>query len=544
MNGVLTGTGSGKAFVSRSVSVSVLILVLLLQFLGIIDHSLWTPDEPREAEIVREMSISGDYLIPRLAGRPFLEKPPLYYATAIATYKLFGVYFQEAGRFASVLFGVATLLTVYFTTRRIYTDETSDLATLILATFPLFFLASHKMLVDVGLVFFVTAAMCSFILAYKGLFAAGYKVFWLAVACAFLTKGIIGLAIPGAGILIFILWQRDFTALREIRAIQGVLLIAGVMFAWACVLYIKGGYDYLYTFYVYNQFGRFMPMSSIYEGGHIRPFYFYFKDVPAQTLPWSILLIPGFIRAKSFHETERFLCSWLLGGLLILSIASTKREIYFLPMYPAMAMIIACWMSGVLSRESLKWERFFLWGILGLILLVSIALPLGYVEGAGGDWRIAFGVSAVLACAFLFLWKWYRRKLPFLAVMAWSITLILWIPALFPLIDQSKGYKQLFTEFGEIVSHREVTGFKLTETVEALGPFYGDFTVKNIEDREKFIDALKGRKEGYVIVLPSRMDEGLYKELSSRAELVHEGGGAMKREIELWMKHSLPSKDG
>lgn len=537
MNAVLSGTGPGGAFITRSLGISAITMMLLLQCVGVMDHSLWAPDEPREAEIVREMSLSGDYLIPRLAGHPFLEKPPLYYATAVAAYNLFGVHFKEAGRFASVLFGIATLLTVYFTTKRIYTGDASSLATLILATFPLFFLASHKMLVDVGLVFFITAAMCSFLLAYKGVFAAGYKFFWIATACAFLTKGIVGLAIPGMGILFFILWQRDFIILKKARVVKGVLLILGVMLAWACILYVKGGPDYLYTFYVYNQIGRFIPMGSIYEGGHLRPFYFYLKDVPAQTLPWSILLIPGFLKAKSFHETERFLCSWLLGGLLLLSVASTKREIYFLPMYPAMAMLIAYWMSGLLSRESLKWEKAFLWSILGLILLASAMLPVGYVKGVDGDLHTALGISAALGIVFVFLWNRYRQKLPFLAVMTWSATLILWTPALFPRIDQSKGYKQLFTEFGKIVSHMEVTGFKLTETVEALGPFYGDFPVKNIEDREQFIDALKSRKEGYVIVLPRRMDDELYKELSSRAELVHEGGGGMKREIELWMKH-------
>jgi len=519
-------------------SLYLLALVLFLQCTGIIDHSLWTPDEPREAEIVREMSLSGDYLIPHLAGRPFLEKPPLYYLTATLAYNAFGERFREAGRFASALFGLATLLMIYLTARRLYSEETANLAVLILATFPLFFLASHKMLVDVGLVFFIAAAMCSFILAYKGLLPAGYKLFWLSAAFAFLTKGIIGIAIPGAGIIIFILWQRDLDILKKGWLFQGVLLILSVMITWGFILYLKGGYDYLDTFYIHNQLGRFIPSSSLYKGGHVRPFYFYLKDVPIQAAPWSILLIPGLIRAKYFGDTERFLCSWLLGGLILLSLATTKREIYFLPMYPAMAIFIAHWMSQVGSQGHSRWERALLWCILALILAVSIALPIGYVKVAGGDWILALGLSLALAGIFWFLWVRYHRKLPLFAVLCWTLTLILWAPALFPQIDQKKNYEPLFIEFGKIVSNEEVIGFNLTETVEALGPFYGGFPVVNIEDRDQFINVLKTQNFHYVIVLPSRMDERLYHELSSRSKLVHKGSGGTRRGMELWRKAS------
>ncbi|MFA5655015.1 MAG: glycosyltransferase family 39 protein [Desulfomonilia bacterium] len=519
MNDTVYGTGAGHAFIARHISLPVIILILLLQFVAVRDHSLWTPDEPREAEIVREMALSGDYLIPRFAGHPFLEKPPLYYVTAIAAYKVFGAHFQEAGRFASTLFGIATLLTAYFTTRRVHTDDTAELAALILGTFPLFFLASHKILADVGLVFFITAAMCTFILAYKGLFRAGFTVFWLAVACAFLTKGIVGIAIPVMGVLVFTLLQRDFSILKKAKILQGSLVILAVILGWGYVLYARGGYDYLYTFYVYNQVGRFIPAGAIYQGGHVRPFFYYLTNVPVQTLPLSILLVPAFIRARSFSDTERFCCSWILAGLLLLSFASTKREIYFLPMYPAMAIIIAYWMTQSLSRGLLIWEKHLLWGIMALLLLVAIALPIGYVGIMRGDLWKAFALFTALVIVFLFLWERYRTMLPFLTVMCWSMTLILWIPALFSKIDESKSYKQLFTEFGRIVSRKEVIGYKLTETVEALGPFYGGFPVINIEDDCQFINTLKGRQAEYVIMLPSRTDERLYREISSRARL-------------------------
>lgn len=523
----------------RSQSVRIFVLVLLIQCIGIFDHSLWTPDEPREAEIVREMSISGDYLIPHFAGMPFLEKPPLYYTVSVIAYKVFGSFSPEAGRIASLLFALAALLIVYSTAQRIYSDEASALATLVLSTFPLFFLVSHKMLVDVGLVFFITAAMCSFLLAYKGLFPAGMKIFWVSVALAFMTKGIIGLALPGAGVCLFLLWQKDMGFIKKAWVIQGSLLVLGVMLVWGWILFLKGGEDFLYKFYVYNQIGRFIPNETIYHGGHVRPFYFYFKDVPVQTLPWSILLIPALAITRPIKDTERFLFSWLLGGLLVLSIASTKREIYFLPMYPALAIIIGQWMASFSPNQSRKWEAALLWCALILGLLVLLALPIGYVKLGGAIW-VAAGISILLAGIFRSLWRKYRNNLPFYAVMGWSLMFIVWAPFLFPQVDRSKSYEQLFTDYGKIVLHRQVIGYQLTETVQALGPFYGGFPVLNIEDREQFREAVKAKKAEFIIALPSRMDEELYRELASMAAPVHKGSGGTRRETQLWMMHSFP----
>jgi hypothetical protein len=71
-------------------------------------------------------------------------------------------------------------------------------------------------------------------------------------------------------------------------------------------------------------------------------------------------------------------------------------------------------------------------------------------------------------------------------------------------------------------------------------PFYGGFPVRSMEDRESFMDALKGGDMDYVIVLPGRMRKDMTSELASRAELVYRDSGDMRREIELWKMHSYP----
>jgi len=187
-----------------------LAIAILLQLVGVIDHSLWSPDEPRVAEIAREMAVSGDYIIPHFSGRPFLEKPPLYFATVGVFYRVFGTTCEGVGRFASVIFAIGTLLVVFFGTRAIYTGQIAALSTLVLATSFKFFEISHKMVVDIALCFFITTALFSFILAYKDKSSWGYRLFWISLALAFMAKGLIGIGIPLAVVILFALWQEDF----------------------------------------------------------------------------------------------------------------------------------------------------------------------------------------------------------------------------------------------------------------------------------------------------------------------------------------------
>ncbi len=510
-----------------------LVTAILLQCVGILDHSLWTPDEPRVAEISREMAASGDYLIPHHAQKPFLEQPPLYYATVAFFYRVFGTSYEGVGRFASVLFALGTLLTVFFATRTLYNEQTAGLATLILASSVRFFDVSHKMLVDNALCFFITIALFACMLAYKERLIHGYKIFWIGITFAFLTKGLIGIAIPGVAVALFILWQGDFHLIKRIWAFPGILLLTIVMGIWAWVLYTRGGPDFLRTFYLYNQLGRFLH-GSIYTGGHIRPFYYYLTTIWADGAPWSLLLIPFFIKTRKPDEVMRFLCAWFVGGMVLLSTASTKRGLYLLPLFPAMAVMVAYWMSDMSRRVPEKWERIFLYIMGGLVFLCALAVPLGYCLELGGIWWVAILIFATTAMVFWFAYRYMKGNIPSLIILLWSLLLLLWIPALFPQIDKAKGYKDLFSHMGSIVAHEPVAGYQLTETIEALSPFYGGFYVENIEDRRMFEKMLREGNLVYVIILPTRIDKDLGALLMSRGMLLLKDASPTRKDIELW----------
>ncbi len=523
---------------------SILAFIVALQCVGIFDHTLWTPDEPRVAEIAREMAVSGDYLIPHFAYEPFLEKPPLYFATAGMLYSIFTTANEGAGRLASVLFALGTLVVIFFAAHRLFSEEIALTATLVLASSIKFFEISHKMEVDIALVFFITAAMVSFLLAHQEKLRHGYLLFWICCGLAFMSKGIIGLAIPGVAVALFVLWQKKYSFMdmvRHMRLIPGVLVVAGVMALWAWALYLRGGIDFIDIFYNYNQFGRLLGTG--YGGGHVRPFYYYLPTVLADAAPWSVLMIPALIRAKIRDDSTKLLLAWFLGGFMLLSLSTTKRGLYFLPMFPAMAMLIALWMERLANNIASGWERWFLWFVALLVVASSLVLPGAYVK-TGGAWSVSLGMFVITSGLFwLVLWR-FRAVSPLAVCVSWVVLLLVWSPVFIPRIDAMKSYKPFFSQAGAIVNQESVVGYQLTETVEALSPFYGEFFTKNTNDKEAFEQEITSGDSRYVMVLPSRLDEGLRSQLASSGQKVLETSMDTLKSMQLWrMNKGVKTRD-
>jgi 4-amino-4-deoxy-L-arabinose transferase-like glycosyltransferase len=517
---------------SAYLKLTVLIIVLSMQLVGIFDHSLWTPDEPRVAEIAREMSVSDNWLIPHHAGTAFLEQPPLYYWAAASFYSMFGISNEGFGRLASVLFSLATLAIVFFGTRRLFSERTALLSVLVLSSCFTFFEISHKMLVDSALCLFVTAAMFSIILAERTDFRHGYKLFWLSISLAFMSKGIIGLAIPCVAVFAYYVWQAKFPDLKRIWFFQGCAVVLLILGLWAFALYQSGGIEFIRTFYLYNQIGRFLNIG-IYTGGHVRPVYYYLETIWADAAPWSLILVPFFISIKKYPLNIRYFVSWFLGGFILLSIASTKRGLYLLPMMPALCVMAAVWMEHLLSENATRLDRVFLWIIIFLVSICSILLPFVYVMKFQGAYITALLLLLVGIALPVFVYRTFRPGMAFTAVVSWTFLIVLWIPFVIPVIDTQKTYKPLFTEIGKISEASNVTGYHLTESIEAFSAFYGNFYVENIEDRDVFEKLLLSPKTKMLVLIPPRTDEGLMKTIKERYTLVISD---KDKDIDIWKR--------
>jgi 4-amino-4-deoxy-L-arabinose transferase-like glycosyltransferase len=275
------------------------------------------------------------------------------------------------------VFGFAALLLTYFLGRRFFSAKTCLVGCLILLSTALFSLTTHWIVVDNALLFAVTGAWAFFAQAEtRG--AAARQFFLLGVygflAIAFLTKGMVGLGIPALGMAVYLLWSRRLGGFFGWHIVLGCGLIGGAVALWLWLLWREGGRASLDTFLVYNQLERFFPDAETYQGGHVRPLWYYLLTTPVDLLPWTPFVILAGLSAwrnwKRFPELHREGVRLCIAGtlpiFLALSLAGTKRGMYLLPVFPLIALFVASWaaateqIDGWENRVERGWEIFLL----------------------------------------------------------------------------------------------------------------------------------------------------------------------------------------
>lgn len=499
MNGAVTTTTLPRWLVS---------LCLLISLVGIADHDLWTPDEPREAAIMLRMSRTGDLLIPNLAGEPFVEKPPLYYIVGAGALRLLGEALGPTAtlRLTSALWGLGTLFMTWLLARRLLGRERALLAVLLLATLPGFIHVTHWLLVDNALLFFVTAALWCFAEAYLGLRLTFLP--WAAVftGAAFLAKGFIGplIILPGFLALLFS-WTRQAGVLSLTRPgsllWHGLALSLGLilMLSWPLALRAVGGADLWHEWFWVNQFGRFSGAAQ--QLGHMRGPWYYLKVIPVYLLPWLVIILLGAknllttLARRQMTPTERLLAAWALGGLLLLSLPATKREIYLSVLLPAFAMIGAKALERPFSRllrsTLLCWVGCMLSALLFFILAPFLG-PLVYLVTGKWWYQAGAGLTALCICGALFL---IRGELLPRVLAATVLFYIGGLTILFPMLDKvpsagdlvfaGKSYRSAFREMASRVADGpadRVAGWQLDETTRGGFYYYCNLVFQPLSD--------------------------------------------------------------
>lgn len=361
---------------SYSGSVAACLLALLIAFAGIGSHSLWSPDEPTGAAVGRGMLESGDLIVPRLNGQPFLEKPPLYWWVQVAAFRAFGLT-DSVARLPSALFSALTLMVAYTIGRRLGGPRQGMLALVVLGTTVVFVQNLGRVVVDPALTFFVALAHLGFaMLAEPRSPSEARWARWLvavAIPLGFLSKGVVALGLGAGPPVLYLLATRRQRAIRELAllAVLGVPIFGLLVTPWALALYRGAGWDGLRECLIVNVASRFAHTSQSARLGHTQPFYYYGIQTPLQLLPWALAL-PAMWRAGVFRrgapgsEARRLLLATAGLGVLLLSAASSKREMYLMPLVPAWSVCVAWWLaSASAGGVERAWDRRTLLALLG-----------------------------------------------------------------------------------------------------------------------------------------------------------------------------------
>ena len=338
-----------------------LLLVAVLFFFALGSHELQGSTEARVAGIAMAMHLDNDWVIPRLFREPFLEKPPLSLWLDAGAIRLFGGT-TWAVRLASAFAGLFSVMLFYAMLRKFGRPQTMAFcAALILATMASYWGNVRGVGEDSLLSLGVTTALLGFYQAVRtdreGSSGWAWAMFTVGMVIATLSKGVLGLAMPGIVIFVYLL----STSLMDKRLRLGdwlkpalfTLLALVPLVIWLDFLFQRGGMQAVAEVLWTNSVGRFS--GSFVEAGHYEPIYYYIAKLPEAFLPWNILVYLGlwhFRKSLVRNRYRLFFSVWLVAQFTLLTLASSKRVVYLMALTPA-AAVLAAEYAGVL----LEWLK-------------------------------------------------------------------------------------------------------------------------------------------------------------------------------------------
>jgi len=421
------------------------IVFCLLWFAALGTRALYHPDEGRYAEIAREMHASGDLVTPRLTGLKYFEKPPLQYWLTAAAYAAFGEHDWTA-RLPVALLGFLAVAAAGFAGARIADGTTGWRVAAVLASMVWPIGLGHFVSLDAVLTGCLALALAAFLVAQASAtphWRAWMIVAWAATAAAVMTKGLVGLAIPGGALVLYTLATRDLAVWRRLALLPGLAVLVALCAPWF-VLVAQRNPEFGHFFFVHEHVERFLTTEHQREGA----WWYFVPLLVLGLLPWTGALAG--VAPASWRDAPRtpagfawprFAWAWIVFVFVFFSASGSKLPSYILPLFPAAALLVGWQVERMSGR---------LWaGLLGAFGLGAAALTVALWAGYGtlaqhiatdrtpdevwrrfGPWLIA-GMAAV-AITGVGAWRLARRAdrtLPVMVValgMNAGLALALW----------------------------------------------------------------------------------------------------------------------
>ncbi|MCK5863291.1 MAG: glycosyltransferase family 39 protein [Candidatus Hydrogenedentes bacterium] len=530
-----------------------LLLVILTAILFLVNlggYDLWPPDEPRFAEVTREMMQTNDYLVPRVNGLPYKEKPPLlFWAQTVAAIP-FGDVTELPARIPSALAGMITVLLTYLLVTKLYDRRTAFWAAIILATSQRFWWQAHFGQIDMLLTMCVTT---SFVLLWfwhkdrRNIYLVG---FYLAIAVGTFAKGPPALIFPVLTAIIF--FRKQKTERKKLHLFMGLTAVTILFAIWLIparmaisvedsVNATNGIASNLFR----QTLGRFFLGIS-----HANPPWYYLLNLPVDLFPWS-LFFPWTIlwvwKQRKEGEEIRFLLNWIVPSFVFFSICIGKRAIYLLPLYPAFAAILAHSILDLMDGERRHWRTYtgIAWGTI-LLLIGSATFGILLTEyKVFWNYSILIMGLCALTCGGYTLWvvrgSKGSRKLSQLIVLQTTVLLICVSVLGFPLINSHKSAKSFCTPLRNL-SRTGVKydlysfGFSREEYI-----YYAEHFHKSIPGELLQIEELSDATPFEKIALQSKMQHAVLKAV--RYVPITSISSVSNKEISLLLKALKESKE-
>jgi 4-amino-4-deoxy-L-arabinose transferase-like glycosyltransferase len=530
---------------ARRLAALVIPALAVLYAPGVLDHELWTPDEPRVAAIALEAS-RGAWVAPTLNGTPFLEEPPLYVWCVALFYRLLGHDPPYPARVVSLLFGAGGLAATYALAAALAGGRLSGatepergrrvgiLAVLALGLSVEHFYVAHRIAVDSALVFLTTAAAACLAHGSSEARTARRLAFLGAAsscaALAFLAKGVVGLGVPVLFLAALLLHAaraappggRGRALAPFLRRLAPLLWIAPLAFAavagpWLILLHRELGPAGFEALFADNTLGRFLS-DFAGERGHLRPGYYYLVHLPAHLAPSVLFVLGGVLFRLSRlgpEPAERaaydIALLWAALGIAVLSLAATKSGVYLLPLFPGLAVAGGLWLDAFLSgRARGRFARATGPVLAALLAVIAAAVALAptllpeHLAGAS-PLLVASGSAAGAAAALLTVLaarrEWRGRMLA-AAVGGLVLVSACAVLAVVPALERTKDLSGISRAVGRLVPPgRSICALEPDEATRAMIPLYTGRPLVELATRAEVEERLAREGELYVLTV-------------------------------------------
>jgi 4-amino-4-deoxy-L-arabinose transferase-like glycosyltransferase len=314
-------------------------------FFGLSYFGLVGADEPRYAQVAREMLNRHDWITPTLGGKPWLEKPVLYYWQAIIAYRIFGVS-DWVARIPSAADATLMVIAVYLFLRRFRPGVYLDGA-LITASAAGVIGFARAASTDMPLASMITIAMLAWYAWYESRARSYLALSYFFLGLGVLAKGPVALLLAFLIVLLFTALTHDFETLKQTFWIPGIAIFLAVALPWYIAVQLKNP-EFSRVFILQHNLARFG--TNLYH--HPEPFWYYLPVVMLALLPWTVFVVVTLSKSirvwlkqkkelRSDEDLNVFLIIWLIVPILFFSISQSKLPGYIVPALPAGSLLVA-----------------------------------------------------------------------------------------------------------------------------------------------------------------------------------------------------------
>jgi len=326
------------------------LLFCIIWFYALGARTLVPTDEGRYAEMAREMLATGDWITLRLNGIKYFEKPPLQTWMNALTFAAFGLGEWQA-RLWTGLSGLFGILITGYAGSRVFNPRVGFNAAVVLASSFMWSALGHVNTLDMGLAGMMTLTLCALLLSQRtGASAREQRNWmlacWAGMALAVLSKGLIGVVLPGAVLVLYTLFSRDWSIWKRLHFGAGLLLFFMISAPWFILISLKNP-EFPRFFFIHEHFQRFTSKVHHRYG----PWYYFIPLLVIGIVPWLGLLPQSLWNARrepgQGFQPRKMLLIWAGFIFVFFSISDSKLPSYILPIFPALALLIACQLESV-----------------------------------------------------------------------------------------------------------------------------------------------------------------------------------------------------